>query len=82
MFKLRFDKPIDHVPAAVRERLESALEAVWQKVKATPKGAPVAKAAVIGGLTLELPPWRFHYRIEVRRGAIVVEDATLEGAPA
>jgi hypothetical protein len=75
VLKIRFEKSMDGVPDDVLGRLQLALTAVAQKFATTARAGALARAASVRGLMLDVPPWRFQYRIDMRTHEIVVEDA-------
>jgi hypothetical protein len=46
-----------------------------------PKTGLLWKSVSLGGLLLDIAPWRFRYRVDVRTEALVVEEAQLRGDP-
>ena len=39
------------------------------------------KSISVGGLILDVHPWRFQYRVDVKKESLVVEDAKLRESP-
>jgi hypothetical protein len=81
VFTIVFAKPFEEVPSDVRARLQSMLAAIAKSLDSMPKTGLLWKSVSVGGLLLDIAPWRFRYRVDVRTEALVVEEAQLRGDP-
>jgi hypothetical protein len=82
VFSIVLAKPFDEVPAEVRARLRSMLTGIAKSLDAMPRTGAVWKSVTVGGLLLDVTPWRFQYRVDVKAEALVVEKAVLIGSSA
>ena len=81
MFIITFAKPFDEVPSDVRARLQSMLARIAQSLDSMPRTGVTWKSISVGGLILDVPPWRFQYRVDVKNEWLVVEDAKIRESP-
>jgi len=81
LFTITFAKPFDEVPSDVRARLQSMVVRIAQSLDTMPRTGVTWKSISVGGLILDVHPWRFQYRVDVKKESLVVEDAKLRESP-
>jgi hypothetical protein len=81
VFTIVFAKPFEEVPSEVRARLQSMLTAIGKSLDTMPRTGLLWNSVSVAGLLLEVAPWRFRYRVDVKAEALVVEEAQLRGDP-
>ena len=73
-FRIRVEAPLRRVPAAVRRKLDAILELVARDLEGISSGGPLFESLAQSGLVVDVHGWRFGYRVDRDRRALIVES--------